>query len=167
MRTEPRTLLPPRSAMQRLRDHYGPTVHHWLALAPELFTEAARRWHLAVDRYHDAGHASLLMVARDENSGREVLLKAWPEQERYHNEMIALRIWSTGPAVRVLHQADDRAVAALEMVGTVPGGSAGPGRASTTPWPRRCDGCMFSVGVPRHLRSPAFRTSSKSSCVRG
>ncbi|WP_053648611.1 aminoglycoside phosphotransferase family protein [Streptomyces sp. XY431] len=101
-------------------------MHGWLARAPEVFNEAARRWQLTPDSYHDAGHASLLMVARERTTGREVLLKAWPDHSRYRNEVIALGIWATGPAVRVLEHADDLGVAALEMVAAVPGGSAGP-----------------------------------------
>ncbi|MEV7777854.1 aminoglycoside phosphotransferase family protein [Kitasatospora sp. NPDC088351] len=126
MHTGSPTLLPPRSAWQRLREHYGPEVHGWLARAPELLDEAARRWQLTPDGYHDVGHASLLMVARERISGREVLLKAWPDHSRYRNEMIALGIWAAGPAVRVLENADDLGVAALEMVAAVPGGSVGP-----------------------------------------
>ncbi|MFI9270208.1 aminoglycoside phosphotransferase family protein [Kitasatospora sp. NPDC052896] len=126
MHTDSPTLLPPRSAWQRLREHYGPGVHGWLARAPEVFNEAARRWQLTLDSYHDAGHASLVMVARERTSGREVLLKAWPDHSRYRNEMIALGIWAAGPAVRVLEHADDLGVAALEMVAAVPGGSVGP-----------------------------------------
>ncbi|MFF1787683.1 aminoglycoside phosphotransferase family protein [Kitasatospora sp. NPDC058243] len=98
----------------------------WLAGAPELFNEASLRWQLNLERYHDAGHASLLMVARERSSGHEVLLKAWPERSRYRNETITLGIWEAGPAVRVLARADDLGVAALEMVAAVPGGSAGP-----------------------------------------
>ncbi|MBV6701948.1 aminoglycoside phosphotransferase family protein [Kitasatospora aureofaciens] len=101
-------------------------MHGWLAHAPELFNEASRRWQLTLDSYHDAGHASLLMVAREQNKKREVLLKAWPEHSRYHNEMIALGIWAAGPAVRVLDHADDLGIAALEVVASVPGGSTGP-----------------------------------------
>ncbi|GAA2156135.1 MULTISPECIES: aminoglycoside phosphotransferase family protein [Kitasatospora] len=126
MPTESRTLLPPRSAWQRLREHYGPGVHGWLARAPERFDEAAQRWQLILHRYHDAGHASLLMVAHERGSGREVLLKAWPEHSRYRNEVAALGIWADGPAVKVLNHADDLGIAALEVVAAIPGGAAGP-----------------------------------------
>ncbi|MFD4532224.1 aminoglycoside phosphotransferase family protein [Kitasatospora sp. NPDC058397] len=101
-------------------------MHGWLARAPELFNEAARRWQLSLGSYHDAGHASLLMVAHERSGGREVLLKAWPDHNRYRNETIALGIWATGPAVQVIERADDLGVAALEVVAAVPGGSAGP-----------------------------------------
>ncbi|MFJ8470341.1 aminoglycoside phosphotransferase family protein [Kitasatospora sp. NPDC094011] len=98
----------------------------WLTRAPELFNEASRRWQLTLDSYHDAGHASLLMVAHDRTGAREVLLKAWPDHNRYRNEMTALEIWAAGPAVRVIEHADDLGVAALAVVAAVPGGSAGP-----------------------------------------
>ncbi|WP_181442321.1 aminoglycoside phosphotransferase family protein [Streptomyces tateyamensis] len=102
-------------------------MYSWLARAPELFVKAAQRWGLILDRYHDAGHASLLMVTHERSNGRTILLKAWPEDKRYRNEVIALALWVGGPAVRVLHQADDLGIAALELVGTEPGGSAPPG----------------------------------------
>ncbi len=119
----------PRDGRRRLLAHYGAGVERWLAQAPGAFSTAAGRWNLTLLRYHDVGHASLLMVARDNGNGREVLLKAWPDRERYRNELLALRVWASGPVARVVGCADDLALVAMEVVGAAPGGAARPAGA--------------------------------------
>lgn len=108
---------------QRLTAHYGDEVTSWLAAAPRLMTEAAQRWELTLGRYHDAGHASALCTAVD-TTGRSVLLKAWPDPERFVREITALRLWAGGPVVEVINIAPDLAVACMALVGDRPGGSA-------------------------------------------
>ncbi|MDH6132802.1 streptomycin 6-kinase [Kitasatospora sp. MAA4] len=111
---------------RRLLTHYGSAVEGWLAQAPEAFSTVARRWNLTLSHYHDVGHASLLMVARYNGSGHKVLLKAWPDRERYRNELLALRAWAAGPVAQVVGCADDLAIMAMEVVGAAPGGAARP-----------------------------------------
>ncbi|MGW2539794.1 aminoglycoside phosphotransferase family protein [Kitasatospora sp. NPDC001574] len=116
----------PAGGRRRLLTHYGATVEGWLERAPGMFAEAAQRWNLTLSCYHDAGHASLLMVAREGGTGREVMLKTWPDRDRYRNEVLALRAWAAGPVPQVLGCADDLAVMAMELVGAAPGGAPRP-----------------------------------------
>jgi streptomycin 6-kinase len=115
----------PPTARRRLVDHYGPAVDSWLDAVPGLVTEAASRWGLMLVNYHDAGCASSITVARTLD-GRSVLVKAWYERNRYTNEIVALRTWHGRQVPKVVHQADDLAVAALELVGGQPGGAIRP-----------------------------------------
>jgi streptomycin 6-kinase len=115
----------PPTARQRLVDHYGPAVDSWLDAVPGLVTEAASRWGLTLVNYHDAGCASSIAVARTPG-GRSVLVKAWYERNRYTHEIVALRTWHGRQVPKVVHQADDLAIAALEVVGGQPGGAIRP-----------------------------------------
>jgi streptomycin 6-kinase len=115
----------PPTARRRLVDHYGPAVDSWLDAVPRLMSEAAFRWGLTLVNYHDAGCASSIAVARTPG-GRSVLVKAWYEQNRYVHEIVALRTWKGRQVPDVVHQADDLAVAALEVVGDRPGGAMRP-----------------------------------------
>ncbi|MFF4114805.1 aminoglycoside phosphotransferase family protein [Streptomyces sp. NPDC001714] len=112
----------PLGCRRRLLDHYGPAAESWLRDAPFLLAEAAERWQLSLKSYHDAGHASAVALANSLD-GRPLILKAWYEPLRYRHETAALRTWAGGPTAEVVDFADDLAVAALELVGSRPGGS--------------------------------------------
>ncbi|MER5849327.1 phosphotransferase [Streptomyces sp. NPDC002012] len=117
----------PAGCQQRLFAHYGPEVQAWLGAAPDLLEQAAERWQLSLGDYHDAGHASVIATATA-LGGRPLLLKAWADPARYGREVSALRLWASGPTADVVEAADDRAVAALELVGGCPGGAERPER---------------------------------------
>ncbi|GAA0422013.1 aminoglycoside phosphotransferase family protein [Streptomyces luteireticuli] len=117
----------PAPCRQRLVAHYGDAVHTWLDSIPDLLRTAAERWHLSLGDYHDAGHASVIALAPAE-AGCRVIVKAWADPVRFHREIQALRLWTDGPAARVIAVADDLAVAVLETVGGHPGGAARPAR---------------------------------------
>ncbi|MFE3098595.1 fructosamine kinase family protein, partial [Streptomyces sp. NPDC059248] len=55
-----------------------------------------------------------------------VLVKAWPDRDRYAREVRALRIWHREPEHVVLAADDDLAVAAFTPVGGAPGGAPRP-----------------------------------------
>jgi streptomycin 6-kinase len=112
---------------RRLLDHYGPSAEAWLRAAPFLLAEAATRWKLSLEGYHDAGHASAVALATTLDR-TPVILKAWYEPLRYHHEVAALTAWAGGPTAGVIEAADDLSVAALELVGGRPGGAAPPVR---------------------------------------
>ncbi|GHK05420.1 hypothetical protein SY2F82_72170 [Streptomyces sp. Y2F8-2] len=120
----PKTLgeVPP-GCRRRLLDHYGPSAEGWLRDAPSLLAEAAERWNLSWQGYHDAGHTSAvaLVTALD---GTPLILKAWYEPMRYRHEIAALQAWAGGPTADVIEAADDLSVAALELIGGRPGGAA-------------------------------------------
>ncbi|MGP3977866.1 aminoglycoside phosphotransferase family protein [Streptomyces sp. 8N114] len=117
----------PPGCRRRLLDHYGSSVEPWLRAAPSLLAEAAERWKLSLECYHDAGHASAVALATALD-GTSVILKAWFEPLRYRHEIAALTMWAGGPTVDVIEAADDLSVAALELVGGRPGGAAPLGR---------------------------------------
>ncbi|AKA08811.1 hypothetical protein SAZ_23765 [Streptomyces noursei ZPM] len=114
-------------ACDRLLAHYGPAAGKWLDTAPQLLEEAAERWKLTLRGYYDAGHTSVVAVARDIHD-TPVLLKAWYESGRYRDEVTALRLWGSGPTVDVIETADDLSVALMELVGGRPGGAVRPER---------------------------------------
>ncbi|MDI3417297.1 aminoglycoside phosphotransferase family protein [Streptomyces luteolus] len=107
--------------------HYGLEAGSWLDAAPQVLAEAAERWKLTLESYHDAGHSSVVAVARDIHD-TAVLLKAWYARARYRDEVTALRLWASGPTAGVIETADDLSVASLELVGGRPGGGARPAR---------------------------------------
>lgn len=115
--------LPPERCRNRLLNHYGAGVSDWFASVPERLAETAHEWRLTPTEYHDAGHASVLLLA-DTGSGERVLLKAWPDSERCVREISALRLWADVPAARVLRVDGERSIAALTLVGGQPGGGA-------------------------------------------
>ncbi|MFF4086356.1 aminoglycoside phosphotransferase family protein [Streptomyces nigra] len=112
---------------RRLITHYGTQVSGWLDTVPALLDQAAERWKLTLGGYHDAGHASVIATA-DTLDGRPLLLKAWADPARFHNEVTALSLWAGGPTADVVEVADGLAVAALEMIGGEPGGGEPPSR---------------------------------------
>ncbi|WP_255459465.1 aminoglycoside phosphotransferase family protein [Nocardiopsis sp. FR26] len=112
---------PPPGCRDRLRTHYGPDVTDWLSTVPETLTDIGQRWGLAPVGYHDAGHASVLVLAVS-STGERVLLKAWPDPDRCARETAALRLWATVPTTRVLEVDRERSVAALSLIGGRPGG---------------------------------------------
>lgn len=117
----------PPGCWRRLLNHYGPSAKAWLRAVPSLLAEAAERWKLSLRGYHDAGHASAIALATTLD-GNPVILKAWFEPLRYHHETAALRAWAGGPTTDLIEAADDLSVAALELVGGQPGGTASIGR---------------------------------------
>lgn len=106
----------PIGARRRLVDHYGPAVDRWLDAVPGLLDAVAARWHLRIDRFHDAGCASIIAVVTTAD-GEELLLKAWYDRGRYARELGALGTWPTHLVPRVVHHADDLAIAAMTVVG--------------------------------------------------
>jgi len=114
----------PATCRRRLIGHYGSAPEQWLDSVPGLFAEVAGRWGLRLGDYHDAGHASVVALAR--RSGQQVLLKAWFDDDRYARELAALHLWHSGPAVQVLDRADDMKIALLDLVGGAAGGRARP-----------------------------------------
>ncbi|MBC9714470.1 phosphotransferase [Streptomyces sp. TRM66268-LWL] len=114
-------------ARERLLAHYGPSASEWLDAAPSLLATVAERWKLALRSYHDAGHSSVVAVALDRQD-TPVLLKAWFDPTRYRDEITALGVWAGGPTADVIETADDLSIAAMELVGGRPGGTARPER---------------------------------------
>jgi streptomycin 6-kinase len=115
----------PPGCRRRLTVHYGPSVNSWVDTAPELLTTVAARWSVTLDGYHDAGHASVIATVTD-RSGQSLLLKVWPDRDRYTREIYALQLWHRG-AEAVVHASDDGlAAAALVTVGGIPGGADRP-----------------------------------------
>ncbi|MGW2698542.1 fructosamine kinase family protein [Streptomyces sp. NPDC001340] len=116
----------PADCRRRLSSHYGPAVEEWLHTVPALLSEAAEDWGLALGAYHDAGHAAVLATATDVH-GAPLIIKAWPDRDRYGREVAALRLWYDACGPLVVRGADDsRAVAALATVGVRPGGAGRP-----------------------------------------
>lgn len=107
---------------QRLTSHYGPAVAEWLQDVPARIEEAGECWKLRFDGYHDAGHASVLAVARNRDD-EQVIVKAWFDRDRYRNEVAALRHWEALNGHVVVAQDDELVVALLAMVGPMPGGA--------------------------------------------
>jgi streptomycin 6-kinase len=126
------TLLPPVSVScrNRLTGHYGSAVDGWLDHLPRLFATASRQWNLTLIGYHDAGHASALATAID-RQGHAVLLKAWPDPNRYVREVAALRLWHPGPGRIVLAADDALSTAVLRVIGPQPGGDEPPADEAT------------------------------------
>ncbi|PLW65691.1 phosphotransferase [Streptomyces sp. SCUT-3] len=121
------TTLPPvpPGCRRRLTAHYGQQVNIWLDSVPGLLATAAERWSLTLVGYYDAGHASVLATATDQD-GLLLLVKVWADRDRYSHEIPALRLWHRGPDAVVRATDDDLAAAALLMVGGVPGGANRP-----------------------------------------
>lgn len=112
---------------ERLTTHYGPQVSGWLDTVPALLEQVAELWKLELGEYHDVGHASVIATASSLD-GRPLLLKAWADPARFHDEVTALRLWAGGPTAGFVEVADDLAVAAMEMISGRPGGGGRPPR---------------------------------------
>ena len=112
-------------ARLRLTEHYGPAADEWLNSMPTAIACAAARWGLAVTGYHDAGCASVIALASDDNHTPYVI-KAWYDPDRYRHEIAALRLWGPPLAPAVTHAADHLAMAALRLVADRPGGATPP-----------------------------------------
>jgi hypothetical protein len=82
----------PMGAIARLVEHYGCEVHDWLLRAEMIVRSTATRWQVRLHGFYDAGWTSVIAVGRDK-SGREVILKALPETDRYRHERAALTHW--------------------------------------------------------------------------
>jgi streptomycin 6-kinase len=115
----------PPNCRRRLTAHYGPQVGHWLDAVPSLLATVAERWSLCLHGYHDAGHASVLATATDRN-GQALIVKAWPDRDRYAREVEVLRLWHRGADAVVRATDDGLAAAALITVGGTPGGAVSP-----------------------------------------
>ena len=110
---------------QRLTDHYGPTANEWLNSVPKAIDAAAAKWNLTVSGYHEAGCASVVVLASDDADAPHVI-KVWYDHGRYRREVVALRFWGPPLAPAVTHAADHLAMAALHMVAGRPGGAVAP-----------------------------------------
>lgn len=115
----------PPSCRQRLTGHYGPQVGQWLDAVPSLLATAAERWSLCLYGYHDAGHASVLATATDRNA-QALIVKAWPDRNRYAREVKVLQLWHRGSDAVVCATDHGLAAAALFTVGGAPGGAVYP-----------------------------------------
>jgi streptomycin 6-kinase len=112
-------------ALQRLTGHYGPPANEWLNSVPKAIADAAPEWNLTVTGYHDAGCASVIVLASDDDHTPHVI-KAWYDPDRYRHEIAALRLWGP-PLAPALTNADaHQAIAALRLVADQPGGAAAP-----------------------------------------
>lgn len=109
----------------RLTQHYGHAVSSWLAAVPGRITAAAAAWNLTISGYHDAGCASVIVLASDA-AGTPQLIKAWYDKQRYLREVRALRTWGPWHSPAVTHTRDHLAVASMTMVAGLPGGSPAP-----------------------------------------
>lgn len=110
---------------RRIVAHYGARACRWLDSVPDLLAQAAHRWNMQVNGYHDAGHASALAVATT-SDGEAVMLKAWFDPSRYRSETKALSVWRDGPVAQLIHTADDLRIATLALVAEQPAGCALP-----------------------------------------
>jgi streptomycin 6-kinase len=108
-----------------LEAHYGPVAKEWIDTLPERLTEFGARRDFRLLGYHDAGHASVIATATTDQ-GEPVIIKAWPDPQRYAHETAALRLWYRDEAELVRAVDDDQAMAALVMVGGQPGGRTRP-----------------------------------------
>lgn len=113
----------PLGSRQRLEEHYGPAVRVWIDTLPERLTAAGARWNLVPNGYYDAGHASVIATATTDQ-GEPLIIKAWPDPQRYARETAAVRLWYSDEAELLRATDDDEAMAALVMVGGKPGGVA-------------------------------------------
>ncbi len=109
----------------RLTGHYSPDVNRWLDSVPRAIDAAATAWNLTVTGYHDAGCASVIALACDDEHTPYVI-KAWYDPGRYRREIAALRRWAPRLTPEVTHAADHLAVAAMRLVADSPGGAAAP-----------------------------------------
>jgi streptomycin 6-kinase len=75
-------------ARQRLTGHYGPDVNRWLDSVPGAIDAAATAWNLTVTGYHDAGCASVIALACDDERTPYVI-KAGYDPGRYCREVAA------------------------------------------------------------------------------
>ena len=100
-------------------------MKEWIDTLPERLAAASARWNLRPLGYHDAGHASVIATVTTDQ-GEPLVIKAWPDPQRYARETAALRVWYCGEADLVREADDDLAMAALVMVGGKPGGLAHP-----------------------------------------
>jgi len=112
-------------ARQRLTGHYGPDANRWLDSVPGVIDAAATAWNLNVTGYRDAGCASVIELACD-NERTPYVIKAWYDPGRYRREVAALRRWAPRLAPDVTHAADHLAAAAMRLVADGPGGAAAP-----------------------------------------
>lgn len=110
---------------QRLTGHYGQAVSRWLDSVPGAIDAAATAWNLTVTGYHDAGYASVIALACDDERTPHVI-KAWYDPGRYRREVAARRRWAPRLAPAVTHAADHLAVAAMPLVAGRPAGAAAP-----------------------------------------
>lgn len=115
----------PSGSRHRLHQHYGSRIDEWLRSVPALFSTAARRRGLTLDRYHDAGWASVLAVAFD-GEYRQVMLKAFYDQARLAHETAALALWDRLHAPALLSVEPDLGISIVEVVPPGPGGASQP-----------------------------------------
>jgi streptomycin 6-kinase len=108
-----------------LTDHYGAGIGTWLEGADRLLSRVGDRWKVDLIGFHDEGWTSVVAEGRAPG-GRTVVLKAVPESDRFHRELVALRHWPNGVACQLLDWDDTTQVLLLDAVAGRIGGAARP-----------------------------------------
>ncbi|MQA10176.1 MAG: phosphotransferase [Pseudonocardiaceae bacterium] len=119
----------PAGTRTRLVEHYGPTVRTWLHGAGNKIAATAAQSEITVDGFHDAGWTSVVAVGRDA-AGQLVILKAFPDPDRYHHEQAALTHWAGHSSCCLLGSDDTARVLIIELVGRAAGGASAPNDAA-------------------------------------
>lgn len=115
----------PAGAHRRLVEHYGPSVRGRLDQVETIIATAAAQFGTTIDGFHDAGWTSIVAVAH-RGDGQAVILKAFVDPNRYHQEQSALAHWNGRGACRLLDNDDTNLVLMTALVGGAPGGAPRP-----------------------------------------
>ena len=115
----------PDGVVRRLTDHYGPGIGTWLEDAARLLSDVSDGWNVDLVGFHDEGWTSVVAAGRTP-CGRTVVLKAVPESDRFHRELLALRRWPNGVACHLLDWDGATQVLLLDAVAGRLGGAARP-----------------------------------------
>lgn len=139
----------PPGAIERLTAHFGARVSPWLTGATQLVRDAAARWHVRLDGFHDAGWTSVVGMGT-RSDGQAVVLKATPDRARFLRERASLDHWRQAPAVDLLAGDDDHQVLLIRAVG---------GKAGGRPRPVDHEARVASVLRQLHERPPRYVSS--------
>jgi streptomycin 6-kinase len=112
-------------AVQRLTDHYGPSITPWLRSVPALVVRAATRHRLQIQGFHDAGWTSVVAAAID-SVGRRLIIKAVPDHRRFAREVAVLTHWEGNGSCRLIHADPGNQVLLVSAVEKVGGGRRPP-----------------------------------------
>lgn len=115
----------PQPARNRLISFYGAAAEDWIDKAPYLIQQAAWIWKLRLTGCHDRGWTSIIAHGHT-TEGRPVIVKAVPDQARFHREKSALRHWNGDGASEILECDEDARLLLLPMIGSTPGGAPKP-----------------------------------------
>ena len=119
----------PDAYVQRLLRWLGDAAKPWLDTVPDRIQAAAEMWQVVPISYHDAGATSVKVLGRT-SEGSQVMLKSWFDPAQASSEVLALRAWAGGTAVRVVAYDDGLVVAVLELIGDQPGGEEPSGNST-------------------------------------